>query len=52
MIEPGRLEIIEVAGHRLRQNDRAMTIVTDWLKEHCYNKSNLATKVISHYFQD
>ncbi len=30
--EPRHLEIVEGAGHRLRQNDRAMTIVTDWLK--------------------
>jgi len=30
--EPKQLVIIEGAGHRLRQNDRAMTIVTDWLK--------------------
>ena len=30
--EPRQLIIVEGAGHRLRQNDRAMTIVTDWLK--------------------
>ena len=30
--EPKQLSVVEVAGHRLRQNDRVMTIVTDWLK--------------------
>ena len=30
--EPKQLAIVEGAGHRLRQNDRAVTIVTDWLK--------------------
>jgi len=32
--EPKELIIIEGAGHRLRQDDKAMTIVTDWLKAH------------------
>ena len=30
--EPKQLAIVEGAGHWLRQNDRAVTIVTDWLK--------------------
>ena len=35
--EPKQLAIIEGAGHRLRQNEEAMTIVTDWLKSRYYN---------------
>ncbi len=30
--EPKQLKIVEGAGHRLRQDDRIVTIVTDWLK--------------------
>ena len=30
--EPKQLSIVDGAGHRLRQNDKAMTIITDWLK--------------------
>jgi len=30
--EPKRLVIIEGAGHRLRQDERAMAVVIDWLK--------------------
>lgn len=32
--EPKQLIIIDGAGHRLRQDDRAMAIVIDWLKAH------------------
>ncbi len=32
--EPKQLVIIDGAGHRLRQNDRAMTVVIRWLKSH------------------
>ena len=35
--DPKRLIIIKGAGHRLRQDDKVMTIVTDWLKSRCYN---------------
>lgn len=30
--EPKQIIIVEGAGHRLRQDDRVVTIVTDWLK--------------------
>jgi len=30
--EPKQIIIVDGAGHRLRQNDRAMAIVIDWLK--------------------
>jgi len=30
--EPKQLAIIDGAGHRLRQNDKAMAVVLDWLK--------------------
>lgn len=30
--QPKQLVIIDGAGHRLRQNDRAMAVVADWLK--------------------
>ena len=33
--EPKQLEIIEGAGHALRQDDRAITIVVGWLKSLC-----------------
>ena len=33
--EPKHLIIVDGAGHRLRQNDRAMGIVLDWLKSQC-----------------
>ena len=32
--EPKQIIIVDGAGHRLRQNDRAMAIVIDWLKSH------------------
>jgi putative redox protein len=35
--EPKQLTIVDGAGHRLRQDDRAMTIVMDWLKSQCSN---------------
>lgn len=33
--EPKQLAIIDGAGHRLRQNERAMKQVIGWLKTHC-----------------
>ncbi|MFC2069591.1 alpha/beta hydrolase [Chloroflexota bacterium] len=35
--EPKQLIIVDGATHRLRQNDRAMAIVIDWLKSLCLN---------------
>jgi len=35
--EPKQIIIVDGAGHGLRQNDRAMAIVMDWLKSRCYN---------------
>jgi len=35
--EPKQIIIVAEAGHRLRQNDRAMAIVMDWLKSRCSN---------------
>ena len=35
--EPKQIIIVDGAGHRLRQNDRAMAIVIDWLKSHTKN---------------
>ena len=32
--EPKHIVIVDGAGHRLRQDDRAMAIVFDWLKSH------------------
>ena len=32
--ETKQIIIIDGAGHRLRQDDRAMAIVIDWLKSH------------------
>jgi dipeptidyl aminopeptidase/acylaminoacyl peptidase len=32
--EPKQLAIIDGAGHRLRQDDRAMSVVIDWLKQY------------------
>jgi len=32
--EPKQIIIVDGAGHGLRQNDRAMAIVVDWLKSH------------------
>lgn len=37
--EPKQLSIIEGAGHRLRQDNRAMKVVLDWLKAHCVDPS-------------
>ncbi len=36
--EPKRLIIVDGAGHRLRQNDKVVTIVTDWLESIYYNQ--------------
>ncbi len=33
--EPKQIAIVDGAGHRLRQDDRAMAIIVDWLKSHC-----------------
>jgi len=33
--EPKQLTIVDGAGHRLRQNDKAMAIATSWLKSQC-----------------
>ncbi len=33
--EPKQIIIVDGAGHRLRQDDRAMTIIIDWLKSQC-----------------
>jgi fermentation-respiration switch protein FrsA (DUF1100 family) len=33
--EPKQIVIIDGAGHRLRQNDKAMAIVISWLKSQC-----------------
>ncbi len=33
--EPKQMAIVEGAGHRLRQDNRAMAIVIDWLKAQC-----------------
>ena len=33
--EPKQINIVDGAGHRLRQNDKAMAIVLDWLKSQC-----------------
>ncbi len=35
--EPKQLSIVDGAGHRLRQDDKAMAIVRDWLKQQCSN---------------
>ncbi len=35
--EPKRMVIVDGAEHRLRQDDRAITIVIDWLKSQCQN---------------
>ena len=35
--EPKQLIVVDGAGHRLRQNARAMAIVMDWLKSHAKN---------------
>jgi len=32
--EPKQLIIVDGAGHRLRQDDRAMAVIIDWLKSH------------------
>ena len=36
--EPKRLAIIDGAGHRLRQDERAMQRVMGWLKDHCQRR--------------
>ena len=35
--EPKQLIIIDGAGHRLRQNNKAMAAILDWLKTQCQN---------------
>ena len=35
--EPKQINIVDGAGHRLRQDERAMAIVIDWLKAHHQN---------------
>ncbi len=35
--EPKQIIIIDGTGHRLRQNERAVAIVIDWLKSHTKN---------------
>ena len=35
--EPKQLIIVDGVGHRLRQDERAMAIVIDWLKSQCQN---------------
>ena len=35
--EPKQIIIVDGAGHRLRQNERAMAIVLNWLKSHAHN---------------
>ncbi len=37
--EPKQMIIVDGAGHRLRQNDKAMAIVIDWLKSHAHTGS-------------
>lgn len=39
--EPKQLVVVEGAAHRLRQNERAMAIVVDWLKSVVSHKGNL-----------
>jgi len=34
-VEPKQMVIVSGAGHKLRQDDRAMAIVVDWLKSQC-----------------
>ena len=36
--EPKQIIIVNGAGHRLRQDDRVITIVLDWLKSQCQNQ--------------
>ena len=38
--EPKQLIVVEGAGHRLRQNDEAITTATDWLKSPSYSENN------------
>lgn len=37
--EPKQLIVVDGAGHRLRLDDRAMSIIIDWLKSHCSKSS-------------
>ena len=39
--EPKQIRIVDGAEHRLRQHDRAMSIVTGWLKAHARNDEQL-----------
>ncbi len=36
--EPKQMIVVDGAGHRLRQDDRAMAIVIDWLKSQCQSR--------------
>jgi len=36
--EPKQMIVVDGAGHRLRQDDRAMAIVIDWLKSRCQSR--------------
>lgn len=36
--EPKQIIVVDGAGHRLRQDDRAMAIVIDWLKSRCQSR--------------
>ncbi|MBA7619714.1 hypothetical protein ES703_27055 [subsurface metagenome] len=36
--EPKQIIVVDGAGHRLRQDDRAMAIVIDWLKSQCQSR--------------
>lgn len=36
--EPKQIIVVDGAGHRLRQDDRAMAIVIDWLKSQCQGR--------------
>lgn len=35
-LEPKQLVVLDGAGHRLRQDDRAVAVVIDWLKARCH----------------
>jgi len=36
--EPKQMIVVDGAGHKLRQDDRAMAIVIDWLKSQCQSR--------------
>ena len=39
--EPKQIIIVDGAGHRLRQNDKAMAIATSWLKSQCSDQPSV-----------